>query len=99
MCLLTMQTLSPYFLTTRKLSINVESLSLTLKGQCHEIFWHSMLAHAALSRNSGQSQPGLWIRIRVDPHSFYLLDPDPEGKIKKKKKEKKFQITAILFYF
>ena len=24
-------------------------------------------------------KPGLWIRIRRDPHSFYLLDPDPGG--------------------
>ena len=24
---------------------------------------------------------GLWIRIRMDPHSFYLVDPDPEGQI------------------
>ena len=23
--------------------------------------------------------PGLWIRIRMDPHSFSLLDPDPGG--------------------
>ena len=24
--------------------------------------------------------PGLWIRIRLDPHSISLLDPDPGGK-------------------
>ena len=24
-------------------------------------------------------KPGLWIRIRMDPHSFSLLDPDPGG--------------------
>ena len=25
-------------------------------------------------------KPGLWIRIRMDQHSFSFLDPDPEGK-------------------
>ena len=26
------------------------------------------------------TQQGLWIRIRMDPHSFSLLDPDPGSK-------------------
>ena len=29
----------------------------------------------SLSPNPGS---GLWIRIRMDPHSFTLLDPDPD---------------------
>ena len=41
-------------------------------------------------------KPGLWIRIRMDPHSFSLLDPDPHsicgsgsrGKILREKKKK-----------
>ena len=32
---------------------------------------------------------GLWIRIRVAPHSISLLDPDPYGEIKEEEKGKK----------
>ena len=47
---------------------------------------------------------GLWIRIRMDPHSFYLLypDPDPWGKKisnKNRKSDKKLVNTASLFIF
>ena len=49
---------------------------------------------------------GLWIRIRMDPHSFYLLYPDPdpdpwEKKIsnKNRKSDKKLVNTASLFIF
>ena len=31
---------------------------------------------------------GLWIRIRMDLHPFYLLDPDPGGKNSNKKGRK-----------
>ena len=48
---------------------------------------------------------GLWIPICMDPHAFYLLDPDPDpgGKIFQIKTEKGKEIantvTAILFNF
>ena len=29
---------------------------------------------------NNQFHVGLWIRIRMDPHSFPLMDPDPGGK-------------------
>ena len=31
-------------------------------------------------RRGTGTKPGLLIRIRMDPHSFSLLDPDPGGK-------------------
>ena len=38
---------------------------------------------------------GLWIPIRMDPHAFYLLDPDPDpgGKIFQIKTEKGKEIA------
>ena len=33
----------------------------------------------ALFKQIKGSVPGLWIRIRMDPHSFFLPDPDPAG--------------------
>ena len=47
-----------------------------------------------------QLKPGLWIRIRMDPHSFSLLAPDPDsgGKIlrKKLKNARKLEVIVIL---
>ena len=37
--------------------------------------------------------PGLWIQIRIDLHSFYLLDPDPGGKIVQIKTKKGKEIA------
>ena len=47
-----------------------------------------------------QLKPGLWIRIRMDPHSFSLLAPDPDsgGKIlrKNRKNARKLEVIVIL---
>ena len=38
--------------------------------------------------SQGYYEAGLWIRIRMDLHSFYLLDPDPGRQIFQIKTEK-----------
>jgi hypothetical protein len=45
---------------------------------------------------------GLWIRIRIDPHLFELLDPDPGGQKLPTNKEKskvfsRFEVLDVLF--
>ena len=48
------------------------------------------------------SHPELWIRIRMDPHSFSLLDPDPGGKnlreITEKNARKLVEIVFIYYF-
>ena len=41
---------------------------------------------------------GLWIRIRMDPHSFFLLDPDPGGKKQKKWRKLEKNCNYIIKY-
>ena len=68
----------------------VRLLRLTIWGLlacCPRILWGFIgaPAHAANFlwgihwRRS--ENPGMWIQIRMDPHSFYLPDPDPGGEI------------------
>ena len=42
---------------------------------------------------------GLWIRIRMDSHSFSLLDPDPGGKNLKKKRTNERKLVVIVGKF
>ena len=39
---------------------------------------YSLLCEVQVVGHNSGHDPGLWIRIRMDPHSFYLLDPDPQ---------------------
>ena len=45
------------------------------------------------------SHPELWIRIRMDPHSFSLLDPDPGGKNLREITEKMQRNWQKLYFF
>ena len=42
---------------------------------------------------------GLWIRIRMDSHSFSLLDPDPGGKNLRKKRTNERKLVVIVGKF
>ena len=55
----------------------------------------SLAAQQELGGNTVVSPSGLWIRIRMDPHLFFLLDPEPGKKICKITTEKARKFVIV----